>query len=139
MVSVKTHYEIIATGYERLKHSLMVNLSPMPCLQPSSWIFAQRGSRQQRLVKRLQLSNGYPPPLQAWTGEESQVGYCSPLFRRIRRGDHIQTTRFTACGARNAIQLWANIAGVEEFISGHSLGGGTAVSLAKTGASVVAM
>ena len=42
-------------------------------------------------------------------------------------------------GARDAIKLWANIAGVDGFISGHSLRVGSAVSLAQAGASVVEM
>ena len=59
------------------------------------------------------------------------------LFRRIRRGDHIQGSRLTVNGARHAIKGWASVAGVEGFISGHSLRVGSAVSLAKAGASVV--
>ena len=42
-------------------------------------------------------------------------------------------------GARNAIKRWAAEAGVEGFISGHSLRVGSAVSLAQAGASVVDM
>ncbi len=61
------------------------------------------------------------------------------LFRRIVRGDHIQSTRFTVNGARNAIKQWASVAGIEGFISGHSLRVGSAVSLAQAGASVVEM
>ena len=61
------------------------------------------------------------------------------LFRRIVRGDHIQESRLTVNGARNAIKEWASVAGVEGFISGHSLRVGSAVSLAQAGASVVEM
>ena len=43
------------------------------------------------------------------------------LFRRVRRGDHVQPTGLSISGARDAIKLWANIAGVDGFISGHSL------------------
>ena len=42
-------------------------------------------------------------------------------------------------GARDAIKRWAEAAGVEGFISGHSLRVGSAVSLAQAGASVVDM
>ena len=61
------------------------------------------------------------------------------LFRRIRRGDHIHDERLTAHSARRIIKKRAANAGVEGFISGHSLRVGSAVSLAKAGASVVDM
>ena len=54
------------------------------------------------------------------------------LFRRIRRGEHITEERLSVNGARNAIKRWAAEAGVEGFISGHSLRVGSAVSLAVT-------
>ena len=62
-----------------------------------------------------------------------------PLFRRIRRGDHVTKDRLSVNGARNAIKDAATLAGIEGFISGHSLRVGSAVSLAKAGASVVEM
>ncbi len=61
------------------------------------------------------------------------------LFRRVRRGDHVQPTRLSISGARDAKKLWANTAGVDGFFSGHSLRVGSAVSLAQAGASVVEM
>ena len=61
------------------------------------------------------------------------------LFRRIRRGDNIHNERLTAHSARRIIKKRAADAGVEGFISGHSLRVGSAVSLAKAGASVVDM
>ena len=61
------------------------------------------------------------------------------LFRRIRRGDHIHNERLTAHSARRIIKKRAAAAGIEGFISGHSLRVGSAVSLAKAGASVVDM
>ena len=61
------------------------------------------------------------------------------LFRRIRRGDHIHKERLTAHSARRIIKKRSADAGVEGFISGHSLRVGSAVSLAKAGASVVDM
>jgi len=61
------------------------------------------------------------------------------LFRRIRRGDHVQSERLTTVSARRIIQARAKAAGVEGFISGHSLRVGSAVSLAQAGASVVDM
>ena len=61
------------------------------------------------------------------------------LFRHIRRGDHIQPTRLHPHSARRIIQKRANAAGVEGFISGHSLRVGSAVSLAQAGATVVDM
>ena len=61
------------------------------------------------------------------------------LFRSVRRGDHVQVGRLTARSARRQITYWAELAGVEGFISGHSLRVGSAVSLAQAGASVVDM
>ena len=59
------------------------------------------------------------------------------LFRPVRRGDHIQSGRLTDVSARRIIKRRAADAGVDGFISGHSLRVGSAVSLAKAGASVV--
>ncbi len=61
------------------------------------------------------------------------------LFRHIRRGDHIQSQRLNPHSARRIIQKRAADAGVEGFISGHSLRVGSAVSLAQAGATVVDM
>ncbi len=61
------------------------------------------------------------------------------LFRRIRRGDHIQSERLTDFSVRRIIQKRATAAGVEGFIAGHSLSVGSAVALAQAGASVVEM
>ena len=61
------------------------------------------------------------------------------LFRRIRRGDHVTGERLTVVSARRIIKARAQAAGVEGFISGHSLRVGSAVSLAQAGASVVDM
>ena len=64
---------------------------------------------------------------------------CGALFRHIRRGDHIQSNRLTPHSARRIIKKRAADAGVEGFISGHSLRVGSAVSLAQAGATVVDM
>lgn len=61
------------------------------------------------------------------------------LFRRVRWHKHITPDRLSVNGARNAIKRWAGEAGIEGFISGHSLRVGSAVSLAHAGASVVDM
>ena len=61
------------------------------------------------------------------------------LFRYIRRGDHIQSDRLTPHSARRIIKKRAANAGVDGFISGHSLRVGSAVSLAQAGATVVDM
>lgn len=61
------------------------------------------------------------------------------LFRQIRRGDHVQKGRLTQQSARRIIKKRAEAAGVEGFISGHSLRVGSAVSLAQAGATVVDM
>ena len=61
------------------------------------------------------------------------------MFRHIRRGDHIQSDRLTPHSARRIIKKRAANAGVDGFISGHSLRVGSAVSLAQAGATVVDM
>ena len=61
------------------------------------------------------------------------------LFRHIRRGDNIQSNRLNPHSARRIIKKRAADAGVEGFISGHSLRVGSAVSLAQAGATVVDM
>ena len=61
------------------------------------------------------------------------------VFRHIRRGDYIQPTRLHPHSARRIIKKRAADAGVEGFISGHSLRVGSAVSRAQAGATVVDM
>ena len=60
-------------------------------------------------------------------------------INHIRRGDNIQPTRLHPHSARRIIKKRAADAGVEGFISGHSLRVGSAVSLAQAGATVVDM
>ena len=57
------------------------------------------------------------------------------LFRRIRRGGHITPERLT----RRVIKKWTDVAGIEGFISGHSLRVGTTISLAQSEATLVDM
>lgn len=61
------------------------------------------------------------------------------LFRRVRFQQHVCPGRLSVNGARGAIKRRAREAGVEGFISGHSLRVGSAISLAQAGASVVDM
>ena len=61
------------------------------------------------------------------------------VFRRIRRGDNIQSQRLTDPSARRIIKRRTDAAGVKGFISGHSLRVGSAVSLTQAGVSVVDM
>lgn len=61
------------------------------------------------------------------------------LFRRLKRGGRVTHDRLGVEGARIAIKARARAAGVEGFVSSHSLRVGSAVSLAKAGASVVDM
>lgn len=65
--------------------------------------------------------------------------YEGALFRRVRWYNHIGEGRLTPDGARKAIVKRAKAAGIDGFISGHSLRVGAAVSLARAGASVVEM
>ena len=62
-----------------------------------------------------------------------------PLFRRVRRGDHLGTGRLTDRSIRNIVKQRAASAGVSGRFSGHSLRIGSAQSLATAGASVVEM
>ena len=50
------------------------------------------------------------------------------LFRRVRFRQHLGKGRLSTKGVREAIKRWAAEAGVEGFISGHSLRLGSAVS-----------
>ena len=61
------------------------------------------------------------------------------VFRRIHRSGYIQPNRLHPHSARYIIKKRAKAAGVEGFISGHSLRVGSAVSLAQAGATVVDM
>ena len=61
------------------------------------------------------------------------------LFRRIRKGDAVTSGRLTTKSARAIIKARAKKAGYEGMISSHSLRIGSAVSLAREGASLVAM
>ena len=61
------------------------------------------------------------------------------VFRHIRRGGHVQSQQLTTVSVRRIIQKRAQAASVEGFISGHSLRVGSAVSLARAGATVVDM
>ena len=70
--------------------------------------------------------------------ERAEIGR-GAVFRHIRRGGHVQSTRLNPHSARRIIQRRAHAAGVEGFISGHSLRVGSAVSLAQAGATVVDM
>ena len=70
--------------------------------------------------------------------EQAEIGR-GAVFRHIRRGGHVQSERLTTVSARRIIQKRAHAAGVEGFISGHSLRVGSAVSLAQAGATVVDM
>ena len=70
--------------------------------------------------------------------ERAEIGR-GAVFRHIRRGGHVQSDRLTTVSARRIIQKRARAAGVEGFISGHSLRVGSAVSLAQAGATVVDM
>ena len=74
--------------------------------------------------------------LKRYTEEAGIVG--GAVFRRIRSGGHIQSSRLNPHSARRIIKKRASDAGVEGFISGHSLRVGSAVSLAQVGATVVA-
>ena len=60
-----------------------------------------------------------------------------PLFRRIRRGDHVEASAITSRAARSIIQARAADAGIDGRVSGHSLRIGAAQSLAAAGAGLV--
>ena len=80
------------------------------------------------------------PTLQAIERYREQGGIeGGALFRRVRFHHHIGKGQLSVSGARLAIKARAAAAGVEGFISGHSLRVGSAVSLARSGAAVVEM
>ena len=60
-----------------------------------------------------------------------------PLFRRLRRGDHVEASAITDRAARSIIRARAAEAGIEGRVSGHSLRIGAAQSLAAAGAGLV--
>ena len=61
------------------------------------------------------------------------------LFRRIRRGDHVQAAGISDRSAREIVKARCADAGIDGRVSGHSLRVGSAHSLATAGASVVEM
>lgn len=102
-------------------------------------VLTLRSSKTDQEGERAALYIGDPTRRVIWrycrrTGIESGV-----LFRRIRRSGHITGDRLAVRGARDTIKRWAAEAGIEGFISGHSLRVGSAVSLAQAGATVVDM
>ena len=70
----------------------------------------------------------------AWT--EAAGIHSGPLFRRIRKGGHVEATALTAKSIRAIIQRWAKVAGVSGRVSGHSLRVGAAQSLVSAGATL---
>ena len=103
---------------------------------------------------RIRQSKTHPgtagiPDVTLYIGEPTREAikrYCEaanitegPLFRWVRRGDHIAEGRLTIDGVRKIIKRRARAAGIEGKISGHSLRIGSAISLAQAGASVVNM
>ncbi len=72
------------------------------------------------------------------TGSSRDTGiHDGPLFRRIRRGDHVEASAITSRAARSIIQARAADAGIDGRVSGHSLRIGAAQSLAAAGAGLV--
>ena len=61
------------------------------------------------------------------------------FFRRMHKSGKVTSGRLTSRSARQIITHRAKQAGIEGFISGHSLRVGSAVSLARNGASLVQM
>ena len=74
--------------------------------------------------------------IRAWQ-EAANVAH-GPLFRPMRRGDHVQDGRMTTRGLNMVIRKRAKAIGIEGA-SGHSFRIGSAQSLAEAGASVVDM
>ena len=61
------------------------------------------------------------------------------LFRRIRRGGHVQAARLDRKAIPLILRRWARAVGIEGGVRGHSLRVGSAVSFAEKGASLVEM
>ena len=60
-------------------------------------------------------------------------------FKTSNKGPQPTQQRLSDRSARDIIKRWANLAGIEGRISGHSLRVGSAVSLSKSGASIAEM
>ena len=99
-----------------------------------------RASKTDQEGKGETLYAGLPTAarVQAWLGAtQVQDG---PLFRRIRRGGHVQASRLTARAVADIVKKRAQDAGIDPSgVSGHSLRVGAAQSLAAAGAGVVEM
>lgn len=105
--------------------------------------------RKNTLVIRKSKTNQTGKPESRWISPDTQerirryrdAGNIErgALFLRIRKGNRITKERLTTKSLRTIIQSRAEAAGIEGFISGHSLRVGSAVSLAENGASVVQM
>ena len=81
-----------------------------------------------------------PPTMEALRRWQEAGGIeAGPLFRRVRRGGHVQGVALTAASARVIIKERAAAAGITGRVSGHSARVGSAVSLAARGAGLVEM
>ena len=125
--------EVVAVNVDDVKDkTLLVKQSKTDQLGAGEMLYVTSDTR--RVIRRYCKAGGID---------------AGPLFRSVQRGDHIQggargdkgkrDCRLTARSARRQIRYWSELAGVEGFISGHSLRVGSAVSLAQVGASVVDM
>ena len=123
--------EVVAVNVENIKKSV-------PDKSGFSTLMLHRSKTDQAGVGEMLFVGA--PTLEAieryreWSGIEGGA-----LFRRVRFHKHIGEERLSVDGARAAIKARAQAAGVEGFISGHSLRIGSAISLAQAGASVVEM
>ena len=118
----------------RISEAVMVNVEDL-----GESVLTVRRSKDDQEGKGKTLFVG--PPTMEVIERYSEAGgiEAGPLFRRVRRGGHVTRDRLGVEGARIAIKARARAADVEGFISGHSLRVGSAVSLARAGASVVDM
>ena len=131
----------------RLMSDCLLRVSEVVAVDVSDFVFSHKA--RQTLIVRTSKTDQEGVETALYVTKETQdiieqyqkqAGITlGALFRRIRRGDHIQSERLTDFSARRIIQKRASDAGVEGFIAGHSLRVGSAVALAQAGASVVEM
>ncbi len=124
--------EAVAVNVEDIQENALIVQSSKTD-QQGEGVALYIGDRTMQLIRFYCTRTGLTP------GRQTSAAPGGALFRRIVRGDHIQQIRLTVNGARYTIKQWASRAGIDGFISGHSLRVGAAVSLAQAGASVVEM
>lgn len=121
----------------RVSEAVAVKVSAIEIQEDGSGVLTVPPFKQDDEERALYIGAATMGRLSAWTkAADITDGY---LFRRIRRGGHIQDNAMTDRAAREIIRKRAADAGIEGRVSGHSLRVGAAQSLAAAGAGLVEM